>query len=332
MKAWGWISTRRSLEDVVKNAFEETIMKNVPIDQFWSFKWRNGVQNWNLREKLSKIGPVGNFDFGQRSTQKSQSQSQSQLVQGQSQQMLVRVGSGFPGRVTGRAVDPLTSSYDVSMMWTRADVDMLAWLLTWTNDVIRWRQMTSAAEFGACQARAQFTGAWRSSHKSRWRVEARATSVESHISSVSRSVVGKAVMAARVHENDQEVREPEAAGGSFPETTEARGGAWHGFRWSDFWVFLTGDRGARLCGWFLQAKAWFAQICKVSGSTCLRYQRCSSEATTEFPWELRDAVDPDLKEGMSTVVDLCYAHENLLCLLEILFDAKNKVWLWYHVE
>ena len=61
-------------------------------------------------------------------------------------------------------------------------------------------------------------------------MEARATSVESHISSVSRSVVGKAVMAARVHENDQEVREPEAAGGSFPETTEARGGAWHGFR------------------------------------------------------------------------------------------------------
>ena len=30
--------------------------------------------------------------------------------------------------------------------------------------------MTSAAEFGACQARAQSTGAWRSSQKSRWRV------------------------------------------------------------------------------------------------------------------------------------------------------------------
>ena len=63
-----------------------------------------------------------------------------------------------------------------------------------------------------------------------WRVEARATSFESHISLVGRSVVGEAVMAAHVHENDLEVREPEAARGSFPETTEAHGGAWHGFR------------------------------------------------------------------------------------------------------
>ena len=62
----------------------------------------------------------------------------------------------------------------------------------------------------------------------------------------------------------------------------------------------------------------------MSGSTCLRDQRCSSEATTEFLWELRDSVDPDLKEGTGTVVDL---RENLLCLLEILFDAKNEVWL-----
>ena len=54
---------RRSLEDAMNKAFEETTMKNVPIDQFWSFKRRNGAQNWNLREKLSKIGPVGNFDF-----------------------------------------------------------------------------------------------------------------------------------------------------------------------------------------------------------------------------------------------------------------------------
>ena len=54
---------KRSLEDAMNKAFEETTMKNVPIDQFRSFKQRNGVQNWNLREKLSKIGPVGNFDF-----------------------------------------------------------------------------------------------------------------------------------------------------------------------------------------------------------------------------------------------------------------------------
>ena len=52
----------------------------------------------------------------------------------------------------------------------------------------------------------------------------------------------------------------------------------------------------------------------MSGSTCLRDQRCNSEAATEFPWELRDAVDPDLKEGMGTVMDLCYARENLFLL------------------
>ena len=54
---------RRSLEHAMNKAFEETTMKNVPIDQFWSFKRRNGVQHWNLCEKLSKIGPVGNFDY-----------------------------------------------------------------------------------------------------------------------------------------------------------------------------------------------------------------------------------------------------------------------------
>ena len=90
----------------MNKAFEETTMKNVPIDQFWSFKLRNGVQNWNLREKLSKIGPVRNFDFWSKVNAKSQSQ----LVQGQSQRISVRVGSGFPGRVVGQVVDPLMSS------------------------------------------------------------------------------------------------------------------------------------------------------------------------------------------------------------------------------
>ena len=123
---------RRSIEDVMNKAFEETTMKNVPIDQFWNFKRRNRVQNWNLRKKLSKISPVGNNDFWSKVNAKSQSQ----LVQGQSQRILVRVGSGFSGRVTGRTVDPLTSSYDVSLTWTRADVDVLAWLLTWSDNVI----------------------------------------------------------------------------------------------------------------------------------------------------------------------------------------------------
>ena len=54
---------RKSLKDAMNKAFEETTMKNVPIDQFWSFKRRNGAQNWNLCEKLSKIGPIGKFDF-----------------------------------------------------------------------------------------------------------------------------------------------------------------------------------------------------------------------------------------------------------------------------
>ena len=80
---------RRSLEDAMNKAFEETTMKNVPIDQFWSFKRRNGAQNWNLREKLSKIGHVGNFDFWSKVNAKSQSQ----LVQDQSQRILVWVGS-----------------------------------------------------------------------------------------------------------------------------------------------------------------------------------------------------------------------------------------------
>ena len=54
-------------------------------------------------------------------------------------------------------------------------------------------------------------------------MEARATSVESHISLVGRLVVDEAVMAARVHEHVLEVRESEAVRGIFPETIEARG-------------------------------------------------------------------------------------------------------------
>ena len=122
---------RRSFGDAVKNAFEETTMKNVSIDQFWSFKRRNGVQNWNLHEKLSKISPFGNIDFWSKVNAKSQSQ----LVYGQSQRILVWVGSGFSGQVTGRAVKPLTSSYNVSLTWTKADVKVLAWLLTSSDDV-----------------------------------------------------------------------------------------------------------------------------------------------------------------------------------------------------
>ena len=73
--------------------------------------------------------------FGQRSTQK---------VKVKVNWSRVKVNGywsgsvfGFSSRVTGRAIDPLTSSYDVSLTWTRADVDVLAWLLMWTDDVIR---------------------------------------------------------------------------------------------------------------------------------------------------------------------------------------------------
>ena len=35
----------------------------------------------------------------------------------------------------GLGNESLTSSYDVSLMWTKADVEVLAWLLTWSDDV-----------------------------------------------------------------------------------------------------------------------------------------------------------------------------------------------------
>lgn len=56
-------------------------MINMPIQNFWSFKQRNGVQNQTLREKLSKDRPFqknlllvngqcikSNSNAGQRST------------------------------------------------------------------------------------------------------------------------------------------------------------------------------------------------------------------------------------------------------------------------
>ena len=70
-----------------------------------------------------------------------------------------------------------------------------------------------SSRIDAWEERAMFTDAWRRSQKSRWRVEARATSVECHISSVGKLV--EVVMAARVHEHDMEVRESEAVRGSF---------------------------------------------------------------------------------------------------------------------
>ena len=256
MKAWGWISTRRSLEEVVKNAFEETIMKNVPIEQFWSFKWRNGVQNWNLHEKLSKIGSVRNFDFWSMVNAKSQSQ----MVQGESQRVLVRVGSRFPGRVTGRTVESMTSSYDVSMTWTRADVDMLAWLLTWSDDVIgdvRWHQQHISARGRRVISPPAREGDARNLGGAWWCVQRRMTTrFSGQVDRWTTRPFGRRVY----QEDDLEVRNLRQRVRDFSETTETRGGAWQGFGWPDFWVLVARGRGARLWCCLRQARLGFAQI------------------------------------------------------------------------
>ena len=121
---------------------------------------------------------------------KGQRKSQSQLVQGQSQRILVRVGSGFLGRVTGRAVKPLMSSYDVSLTWTRVDVDVLAWLLTSSYDV-RWHQQQYRHVAGTCNVH------WRVEEQPETQV-ARATSYDHQILRPSRLVDDKAVLVTRV--------------------------------------------------------------------------------------------------------------------------------------
>ena len=74
-----------------------------------------------------------------------------------------------------------------------------------------------------------FTGVWRRRQKSRWRVEACATSVDHQIHRPSKSVDEEAVMATRVHEHDLEVRNLKQRMVDFPKLTAARGGAWLAF-------------------------------------------------------------------------------------------------------
>ena len=106
-------------------------------------KWSSKLES--TQKKLSKIGPVGNFDFWSKVNAKSQSQSQLVRVgsgfPGQSQRILVRVSSGFPGRVTGRTVDPMTSSYDVSLTWL-----MTCLGLTWTCLRGCWRGLMTSSD------------------------------------------------------------------------------------------------------------------------------------------------------------------------------------------
>ena len=60
-------------------------------------------------------------------------------------------------------------------------------------------------------------------------MKARATAVDHHILKPSRSVDEEAVMAARVHEHDLEVRNLRRRVVDFLELTAARGGAWLAF-------------------------------------------------------------------------------------------------------
>ena len=209
-------------------------MKNVPIDQFWSFKWRNGVQNWNLREKLSKIGPVGNFDFWSKVNAKVKVNcpgSKSTVSANGSDPC--SPGLVGPGQRSARwrGADKATLLMwlaDVSDDVFRADVDLLAWQLAWSDDVIRWRQQHC---FDAWKARAKSTGAWRRCQRPRWRMEARETLYDHQILKPSRSVDDKAVWAARVPRRRSGSEESEAARGRF---VGANDGAWIAFGWPDF--------------------------------------------------------------------------------------------------
>ena len=159
MKAWGWISMRRSLGDALKNAFEETTMKNVPINQFQSFKWRNRVQNRNLREKLSKIGPLENFNFWLKVNAKvKQKKVQSQWL------ATVRVGSRFSGSGHGSDCRVLDI---ILMMWHWLGL-RLVWLMTWHACVsmtwTKWCQYDIIRVFGMWRrlsARGGETKFWR---------------------------------------------------------------------------------------------------------------------------------------------------------------------------
>ena len=135
MKSWGWISMRRSLGDTLKNAFKETSIKNVLIEWFKSFKWRNRVQNQNLLEKIGQDRPYQKFWL----LVKDQCNKFKSMIRSKSTISTIN-NLNSPSQVTDQAVKALLSYDDVSMMWTKANVAILACLMTWQDDVIRWRQ------------------------------------------------------------------------------------------------------------------------------------------------------------------------------------------------
>ena len=102
------------------------MMKNVPNDQFWCFKWRNKVQNRNLCEKLSKIGRFGNFNFWSKVYTKVKfNKGQSQLVKTVKGQLLANVLHG-PGWFRVKSQIKLQSRWchhdNVALTWTRANM------------------------------------------------------------------------------------------------------------------------------------------------------------------------------------------------------------------
>ena len=141
----------------MKNAFNETKMKNMWIDQFQSLKWRNGLYNQvslNLREKLSKINPFRNFDFLSKLNAKSKSMIWSKSMINKSQWAIQ------PGRFRvsesdhGSTAKTLTSSYDVVLTRIRANVDQAKVAFV---DIIRWRHGWQHRKFR------RVAGAWRRS-------------------------------------------------------------------------------------------------------------------------------------------------------------------------
>ena len=222
---------RRSLEDAVKNVFEETTMKNVPIDQFWSFKWRNRVWNWNLRKKTEQDRPFQKFWFlvkGQRKKSKSPG------PRSNSTNIRSRSVSGFPGR----SRIGLLRRWLILMTWRWRGLG-----LTWTclrgcwhgvitsSSDIRWHQQQC---FGAWQERAMFTSAWRKSPILGRHFVACLRSNGGQNLRFCRSVDEEADRAVHVTKEDLPVRIPMWRMGDILELTAARGGAWLGFGWPDF--------------------------------------------------------------------------------------------------
>ena len=119
------------------------------------------------------------------------------------------------------------------------------------------------------------------------------------------------------------------ARGDIPGLFAARGGAW-ACRWGpSFWVSFAGGLGARLWCWFHQAKQGFAQIWRVKSRLCLSllgFDIAQSHGGCEMPW----SQDPAEKHVWLLMM-VCTWYSSLLAR-DVLFDAKNEVWLWYHVK